>query len=354
MTNQLNDGDKASTWKRLVNGYPASLVIPHLFPTPCSMPNLIVIGGPTASGKTQLAIDLARYFDTIILSADSRQFYREMRIGNARPTDQELAAATHFFVADRSINEPLSAGQFGKEALQLLAEKFKQYENIVLVGGSGLYIDAVTQGLNEFPRVDVNTKGRVDQLLKFEGLAGLQKALKSADPLYFAEVDQNNPRRIQRALEVSWASGRPYSSFLTPREKRPFSSYYFQPDLSALPREDYHQPVSQSRNAPEPDRLNLYARIEKRLDAMLDQGLLDEVQALYDYRELPVLQTVGYQEFFPYLSGETDLEYATELAKRNSRRYAKRQVTWFNREGKYLAVNSTQNILKELSRVDTK
>ncbi|PHI21711.1 tRNA (adenosine(37)-N6)-dimethylallyltransferase MiaA [Lewinellaceae bacterium SD302] len=312
------------------------------------MSKLIVIGGPTASGKTSLAIKVAKLLSTEILSADSRQFYREMEIGNARPNPDELAQVKHHFVADRSVLAPLSAGAFAREALTLLEELFRTREQVVIVGGSGLYLDAVTEGLNEFPRVDVNTKAKVERLLKHEGLEGLQKAVELADPDYYATVDRQNPRRLQRALEVSWAAGKPYSSFLRPKAERSFTSHFFQPDLSTLPRENYIAPKTQSRNTPDPDRLNLYARIERRLDQMMDHGLLDEVVALYEYRELPALQTVGYQEFFPYLEGSTSLEYALELAKRNSRRYAKRQSTWFGRDDKYRPAADASDIIEQL------
>lgn len=316
------------------------------------MPHLIVIGGPTASGKTARSIELAQQLNTVILSADSRQFYQEMRIGNARPEDEELAAAKHFFIADRSIHSPLSAGAYEREALKVLEEQFKQHEYIIMAGGSGLYIDAVTEGLNEFPAVDALTRAKVEQLLKHEGLSGLQAAVAAADPVYFEEVDQQNPRRLQRALEVSWAAGKPYSSFRKEKAKRSFTSHFFQPDLSTLAREDFEKPKFQRSNTPDTDRLNLYARIERRLDLMIQNGLLDEVKALYDYRDLPILQTVGYQEFFPYFSGEYNLEYALALAKRNSRRYAKRQLTWFNRDNKYHPAKSTKEILdKVLERV---
>ena len=311
------------------------------------MQQLLVIGGPTASGKTSLAIALAQALGTVILSADSRQFYQEMKIGNARPTESELAAAPHLFIADRSITQPLSAGQFAREALTVLATQFQQHDQIILVGGSGLYIDALTEGLNEFPAVDVNTRAKAEQLLKFEGLAGLQRTLAELDPAYYAEVDLQNPRRLQHAIEVSWAAGKPYSSFRQPKTERPFTSLFFQPKLSALPREaNLELPTKIRANTPDPDRLNLYARIERRIGQMLAEGLLEEVKALYDYRELPTLQTVGYQEFFPYLAGEYDLDYATALAKRNSRRYAKRQLTWFGRENKYKEVASVEEILR--------
>lgn len=313
------------------------------------MPDLIVIGGPTASGKTTMAIEVAKALGTVIISADSRQFYLEMEIGNARPAPEELAAIKHYFIADRSVTSPLSAGAYAKEVLELLPSLFQKYPQMVLVGGSGLFIDAVTEGLNDFPRVDVNTKAKVEQLIQFEGIAGLRRELAKADPTYYAQVDQQNPRRLQRALEVSWVAGKPYSSFLQPKAERDFNSYFFQPDLRAIPREQgLIIPEKQRANTPDPDRLNLYARIERRLDLMLNSGLIEEVKSLFDYQDLPALQTVGYQEFFPYLGGEYDLAYALALAKRNSRRYAKRQLTWFGRDNKYQAVGSAEQLLERL------
>lgn len=318
------------------------------------MPHLITIGGPTASGKTALAIALAQRLNTFIISADSRQFYREMRIGNARPTPAELAAAPHYFVADRSVQNPLSAGAFAREALALLAQKWqdgerpgKKRQYAILVGGSGLYLDALTVGLNEFPPVTPAARQRVAELSQRKGTPGLAAALARADPAYFEQVDQNNPRRLQRALEVCWSADRPYSDFLAAKEPRPFTPHYFTPDLTTLAREATIPPAV-GRHAPGPERRNLYARIERRLDEMLAAGLMEEVKSLLPHRDLAALRTVGYQEFFPHLAGEYSLERAIELAKRNSRRYAKRQITWFGREQQYQPVEEVEDILRSL------
>lgn len=314
------------------------------------MSQLIVIGGPTASGKTRLAIEVAQHYQTVILNADSRQCYTEMRIGNARPTPEELAAAPHFFVADRSVTQPLTAGTYATEALALLAQLFQQHQYVVLVGGSGLYIDAVCQGLDEFPEVTEATKKRVNHLFATEGLEGLQREVDAADPAYGQEVDRQNPRRLIRALEVSWSAGQPYSSFRRGGEERPFTCHYFQPKLDSaaeLLEGDFNvaKPVSKKQRInPTPARTSLYNRIDQRVDQMMEAGLLQEAKDLYPLRDLPALNTVGYQEFWPFFAGESSLERAVELIKRNSRRYAKRQITWFGRGGKYREVTSVEDL----------
>lgn len=278
-----------------------------------AQPHLIVIGGPTASGKTALAIALARQFDTVILSADSRQFYRELRIGNARPTPDELAAAPHYFIADRSVEQPLSAGEYAREALALLEDIYQQRRVAIVVGGSGLYLKALTDGLDTFPAVPPDVRAAVEALYQREGLGALQRELAVADPHYYAEVDRANPARLLRALSVCRASGQPYSSFRTDRpEARPFCAHYLFPDW---PRE------------------LLYARIDQRVERMLADGLLAEARTLYPLRHLTPLQTVGYQELFDHFDGQYDLPTAVGLIQRNSRRYAKRQLTWLRRDG---------------------
>lgn len=269
---------------------------------------LIVIGGATASGKTTLAIAVAQRLGTEILSADSRQFYREMHIGNARPTEQELARVPHHFIADRSLEQALSAGRYAEEALGVLDNLFSKHETVVLVGGSGLYVRALCEGLDEFPEVTEAARARVQRLLETRGLPGLQEELARLDPDYFATVDQQNGRRLERALRVCYTADQPYSSFLGKRGERPFTCRYVQPRMT---------------------REVLYDRINRRVELMLDDGLEAEARALYPHRNLPVLQTVGYQEWWPYFKGEYDRERVVELIQRNSRRYAKRQGTWF-------------------------
>ncbi|MEM9929217.1 MAG: tRNA (adenosine(37)-N6)-dimethylallyltransferase MiaA [Bacteroidota bacterium] len=288
---------------------------------------LIVIGGPTASGKTALSIQVAQHFGTEIISGDSRQFYREMRIGNARPTPEELAAVPHHFVADRGVERALTAGRFAAEALERLEELFTRHQYVVLVGGSGLYLRALCEGLDAFPEVTAQARAQVQQLVKEQGLSGLQLELSRLDPDYFAKVDQQNSRRLERALQVCYSSDQPYSSFLGKRAPRPFQSHYFRTH---------------------PPREQLYERINLRVDLMLAEGLEEEARSLHPYRHLPILQTVGYQEWWPHFAGAYSRERAIELVKQNSRRYAKRQVTWFGRGEQYAAVNGVAGVVAEL------
>lgn len=274
---------------------------------------LLIIGGPTASGKTELAIRLARHFGTEILSCDSRQFFREMTIGTAKPTEEELARAPHHFINNLSIQDEYSVGDFEKEALALLDQLYTQKDVAIMVGGSGLYQKAVTEGLDEFPEVPLSTRQRVEQWYEDEGLEALQKKLREVDPDYYAEVDIHNPHRLIRALAVYEAGGQAFSSF----RKNEKSSRSFFPIYLELSwkRED------------------LYERINRRVDLMMDKGLLKEARKLYPLKHLTALQTVGYQELFDYFDGKNTLEEAVTLIKRNSRRYAKRQMTWSRRDG---------------------
>ncbi|THH41661.1 tRNA (adenosine(37)-N6)-dimethylallyltransferase MiaA [Neolewinella litorea] len=290
-------------------------------------PLLIVVGGPTASGKTHMGIELARHYGTEVLSADSRQFYREMRIGNARPTSEELEAVPHHFIADRSLRRPLTAGTYAEEALVLLKALFQTHHVAVVVGGSGLYIRSLCRGLDEFPEVTEGAAARVQGLSEEQGLVGLQEELLRLDPDYYRTVDLQNGRRLERALRVCYASGRAYSSFLGRAAPRPFDCVYLQPAVE--------RPV-------------LYSRIDSRVDRMLKEGLEAEVRSLEAFRHLPVLQTVGYQEWWPYFDGEYSKARAIELIKRNSRRYAKRQTTWFR---EYTPVANVQAAIRLVDEV---
>ncbi|MGK0388625.1 MAG: tRNA dimethylallyltransferase [Maribacter sp.] len=272
---------------------------------------LIVIVGATASGKTSLGIRLAQKYDTVILSADSRQFYREMSIGTAKPTEEELVAAPHHFIDNLSIHDKYSVGDYEKEAITLLDEIFETKDVALMVGGSGLFIKSVLEGLDEFPDVPNEIKEKLIQLEKEEGIEALQNMLKEKDPNYFSEVDIHNPHRLIRALSVIEASGKPFSSFRNQAaKKRNFQAIIIQLDW---------------------EREKLYERINQRVDLMLEAGLLDEVKSLLPLKYLNALQTVGYQEIFDYLDNNISKEEAIRLVKRNSRRYAKRQMTWLRK-----------------------
>ncbi|MFS4417130.1 tRNA (adenosine(37)-N6)-dimethylallyltransferase MiaA [Maribacter sp. 2307ULW6-5] len=272
---------------------------------------LICIVGPTAIGKTQLSLVLAEHYGTEILSADSRQFYREMTVGTAVPSQEELQRAQHHFVQHKSVHDPYSVGQFERDALAVLKTTFKSRNKAILVGGSGLYVDAVTKGLDHFPEVDPSLRTELNTLWRNKGLKALQQELSVLDPEHWQRVDRNNPHRLIRALEICLGTGKPYSSFLNKqREKRNFRI------------------VTVGLRAP---REILYARIEARVEAMMKTGLLEEARALYPYRDLNALQTVGYRELFAHFNGQYDLDTAVMEIKKNTRRFAKRQGTWFRK-----------------------
>ncbi len=269
---------------------------------------LVVVQGPTGVGKTAVGIALARHFNAPILSADSRQCYREMRIGTAVPTDDELAAARHHFIQDRSIHAPLSAGGYEQEALALLERLFSEHDRVLVVGGSGLYVQALLQGFDPLPEADPALREKLAE----RPLSGLLEELERLDPVYFARVDRNNPQRVIRALEVCRSSGQPYSALRQNEAKeRPFQTV-----MIGLER----------------SRDELYRRIDRRVDEMVADGLVEEARTLYPHRHLNPLQTVGYQEFFDHFEGKTTLDEAVALVQRNSRRYAKRQLTWLRRD----------------------
>ncbi len=273
---------------------------------------LIVVGGATATGKTAIGIHLAQHFETEILSCDSRQFYREMTIGTAKPTAEELAAATHHFINSLSIDDDYNAGDFERDGLKLLDEIFLEKDVALLVGGSGLFIRALCDGLDEFPKIPIEVKNKVQSLFEKVGLEALQVAVKDADPIYYEKVDQQNPARLMRALEVIQASGKPFSSFQNQKKKsRNFTPIYINVVM---------------------DREKLYKRINHRVDLMMEAGLLQEAKTLFPFKEKNSLQTVGYQEFMDYFDKKISLKEAIELVKRNSRRYAKRQMTWFRKD----------------------
>ena len=274
--------------------------------------HLISVVGPTAIGKTELAIRLGEHFETEILSCDSRQFYREMRIGTAVPSSSELNRVRHHFIQNRSIREDYNVGAFEKEAIAFLTEKFKETDIFIMVGGSGLYADAVTRGLDDFPEVDPAIRSGLIRELNNQGLQPLQERLKALDPLSYERIDIQNKQRLIRALEITEGTGRPFSSYWSKTSKsRNFETLKI--GLRA-------------------DRKVVYERINCRVDVMMDLGLLDEARELFDFRNLNALQTVGYREIFEYLEGNVSLEHAVDEIKKNTRRFAKRQETWFKKD----------------------
>lgn len=293
---------------------------------------LIVIGGPTGSGKSALAVEIAKHFGAPIISTDSRQVYRNMAIGTAQPTKEELAAVKHYFIADREVEDDFNCGRYEVEALTLLDKLFTEYEYVVAVGGSGLYIQALCSGMDALPEADEKIRAGLKQRLEQEGLDSLVEELQRLDPAYAEVVDRCNPARVMRALEVCISTGRPYSEQRSGTiTERPFNIIKIATDM---PRDI------------------LYERINKRVDIMVKDGLVEEVRNLYPKRELNALQTVGYRELFDYFDGKCSLNEAIELIKRNSRRYAKRQMTWFRRdeEFRWFAPSDIENIVKYIQQ----
>ena len=292
---------------------------------------LLYVAGPTASGKTALAIALAKHFDTEIISCDSRQFYKEMTLGTAVPTSEELAAAPHHFIQQRSIHELYSVGDFQREALKTLKTLFKTKDTVILVGGSGMYADALIDGLDVFPEID--SQIRLDLIAKLhdEGIEVLSGQLKKLDLTYYEKVDLDNPHRLIRALEVCLESGLPYSSFLGNKKA---------PDFFTTKKI-----VIQWK------RQTLYQRINLRVDQIVAAGLEEEARKLYPNKNENALQTVGYREWFIHFDGTTDKATAIEEIKKNTRRYAKRQITWFKRYSDAVLVEgggSVEEVLENL------
>lgn len=282
------------------------------------MKYLITIVGPTAIGKTALSIDLANHYNCEIVSCDSRQFFKEMTIGTAVPSPEELALATHHFIQNKSIFDTYTVGNFEKEALLKIEELFQKNDYVVLVGGSGLYVDAILKGFDEFPTIDPSIRENVNLNYENLGIEYLQQQLETLDPIYFQKITSENPQTLQnpqrmmRFVEVCLGTGKPYSSFLNQKK----NNRNFMPIIIGL----------------EADRNVIYERINQRVDIMLNQGLLAEAQALYEHKELNALQTVGYRELFSYFDGDFTLSFAIEEIKKNTRRFSKRQLTWFKRK----------------------
>lgn len=272
---------------------------------------LITIVGPTAIGKTALAVAIAQHFDCSIISADSRQFFKEMTIGTAVPSKSELEAANHFFVQNKSIFEEYTVGDFERDAIALLDELYRRNDFAVMVGGSGLYIDAVLKGFDDFPEIDPAVRETLISNYEKNGIAWLQDELQRLDPVHYDKVARENPQRLMRALEVTIGSGLPYSSFLNLKK----NTRGFTPVIIGL----------------DADREVIYSRINQRVDIMVNEGLVAEARALYPHKKLNALQTVGYRELFAFFDGDTGLDEALEEIKKNTRRFAKRQMTWFKR-----------------------
>lgn len=290
---------------------------------------LIAIVGPTAIGKTAVSIALASHFKSEILSADSRQFFKEMSIGTAVPSEEELAEVPHHFIQHISITDNYSVGDYERDALQLLEAKFKTHNLLFMVGGSGLYVDAVVKGLDIFPEVNPKIREDLQEIYDQKGLEPLQEQLKKLDPDYYQKVDIQNPHRLIRSLEVCIESGMPYSSFLGKNK----------------PKRDF-EVIKIGLQA---DRKVLYDRINRRVDLMIEAGLLEEARNLESKKHLNALQTVGYKELFSYFENEISLEKAIEEIKKNSRRYAKRQLTWLRKEAyiEWFEYNeNVENIIK--------
>lgn len=274
--------------------------------------HLIILLGPTGVGKTGTSIALSHRFNAPVLSADSRQFFREMRIGTAAPTAEQLSNAPHHLIGHKSIADRYSCGMFELEALSLLDEVFETHGVAMLVGGSMLYIDAVCKGIDDFPAPDPELRKALEKQLEEEGLESLRAQLKLLDPEYYHQIDIRNSKRVLKAIEVCLQTGKPYSSFLTsPKKERQFNT------------------IKIGLNRP---REELYSMINARVDKMINDGLVEEAKGVYQYRNLNALKTVGYREIFEFLDGKITLDKAIELVKRNSRHYAKRQLTWWARD----------------------
>jgi tRNA dimethylallyltransferase len=284
--------------------------------------NLIIIAGPTAVGKTALTIELAKFFTCPVISADSRQFYKEMTIGTAKPSEEEMQGVKHYFIDNLSIQDPYNIGQYEREAISCINDLFKTHDTLLLVGGSGLYINAVLNGVDEFEEIPANIREQLIEDFEKKGLPFLQEELKKKDEIYYHQVDLNNPQRIMRALEVCIHTQKPYSSFRKKEKKeRPFNAI----------------PILLNT-----DREKLYERINTRVDQMVANGLLEEVKSLYDFKHLNSLNTVGYKELFDFMDGKSTFNEAVNLIKQNSRRYAKRQLTWFNHQGDFETFEPTE------------
>lgn len=289
---------------------------------------LIVLLGPTGVGKTDISIDIARHFNCEIISADSRQFFSEMKIGTAAPTDYQLAEIKHHFVRFLSVKDYYSSSLFERDVLKILPDLFTANNIVLLTGGSGMYIDAVCKGIDDIPDVDLRVRKKYNNKYREEGIEGLRLALRMLDPEYYKKVDLKNPKRIIRALEICETTGRPYSSFLTKQER--------ERDFRMI------------KIGLERTRKELYGRINQRVDKMICEGLEEEAKSLFELKHLNALNSVGYKEFFDYFEGILSKEKAIELIKRNTRRFAKRQITWWakDKEIRWFGTEQTEVITR--------
>ncbi|WP_126652255.1 tRNA (adenosine(37)-N6)-dimethylallyltransferase MiaA [Chryseobacterium aureum] len=292
--------------------------------------NLISVVGPTGIGKTRLAIDLAKHFNTEIISCDSRQFFKEMKIGTAAPSEEELAAAPHHFIGNLSVEDYYSIGQYEEDALQKLNELFIAHDTVILVGGSMMYEKAVIEGLHDLPEANPKNQEKLQIIMEQEGIEKLQEILQELDPEYFSVVDIHNHRRLLRAIDIIWQTDKKYSEHISVSQ--------------------HGRDFKVIRIGIEAPREELYDRINRRVDIMMEKGLLDEVKSLEKFKELTALNTVGYAELFKYFDGEWDLDFAVSEIKKNSRRYAKRQLTWYRKADdiRYLQLGYSEKEYEDL------
>lgn len=289
--------------------------------------NLVVLAGPTAVGKTSCGIHLANHFQTEIISADSRQIYRETTIGTAVPSAEELKQVKHHFIQIESLENPFHASRYEQEVLELLEKLFAEHDLVIMVGGSGLYIDAVCDGIDELPSADPMLRAKLADQYKQDGLEPLTRQLKELDPVSYGRIDLKNHMRVLKALEVSIQTGKPYSGFLLAQKKtRPFNIHRVALDMN---------------------REQLYGRINARVDQMMAEGLLDEARQLIPLKGLTAMKTVGYRELFRHLEGEISLDEAVDLIKRNTRKFSRKQLTWFRKGDRYTWFHPKQ--IKEIS-----
>lgn len=298
------------------------------------MKKLISIIGTTGIGKTKLAIQIAKHFETEIISCDSRQFFKELKIGTATPSSEELAAVPHHFIGQLSVENYYSIGQFEREAIQKIAELFQTQDIVVMVGGSMMYEKAVLEGLNDLPEADEKNQKELERIFEEEGIEKLQKILQNLDPHYFELVDKDNPRRLFRAIDIIWQTGKTYTENIKDQVKKR--------DFDVI------------RIGIQAPREIIYDRINQRVDLMLENGLLQEAESLIPFKNNLALQTVGYSELFKYFEQEWRLDFAIEEIKKNSRRFAKRQLTWYRKEENINWVNFENSLEESLALLNTK